>query len=84
MNIFNEANTIQAMLLDAAVINGWMVMDKEFASDQGNQGLPLQAKTLKKALLLLNKEKGLTEAQADEIVHLQFVSLRTGESADGD
>ena len=30
MNIFNEANTIQAMLLDAAVINGWMVMDKEF------------------------------------------------------
>ena len=60
MNIFNEANTIQAMLLDAAVINGWMVMDKEFVSDRGNQGLPLQAKTLKKALLLLNKEKGLT------------------------
>ena len=55
MSRFNEANTIQAMLLDAAVINGWMVMDKEFVSDQGNQGLPLQAKTLKKALLLLNK-----------------------------
>ena len=56
MGEFNESNTIQAMLIDAAVINGWMVMDKEFVSDKGNQGLPLQAKTLKKALLLLNKE----------------------------
>ena len=83
MNIFNEANTIQAMLLDAAVINGWMVMDKEFVSDQGNQGLPLQAKTLKKALLLLNKEKGLTESQADEIVRqIQGVYLGLVNPAD--
>ena len=83
MNIFNEANTIQAMLLDAAVINGWMVMDKEFVSDQGNQGLPLQAKTLKKALLLLNKEKGLTETQADEIVRqIQGVYLGLVNPAD--
>lgn len=83
MNIFNEANTIQAMLLDAAVINGWMVMDKEFVSDQGNQGMPLQAKTLKKALLLLNKEKGLTESQADEIVRqIQGVYLGLVNPAD--
>ena len=30
MNIFNEANTIQAMLMDAACLNGWMMMDPEF------------------------------------------------------
>ena len=46
MNIFNESNTIQAMLLDAACLNGWMMMDPEFMPKEGNLGLPLQAKWL--------------------------------------
>ena len=68
MNIFNESNTIQAMLLDASCLNGWMMMDSEFMPKEGNLGLPLQAKWLKDSLLLLNKNKGLTPDQADEIV----------------
>ena len=68
MNPFNESNTIQAMLLDAACLNGWMMMDPEFMPKEGNLGLPLQAKWLKDSLLLLNKDKGLTSDQADEIV----------------
>ena len=68
MNNFNESNTIQDMLFDAAGLNGWLLMDREFLDDGANQGLPLQADMLKKSLLLLNKEKGLTPAQADEIV----------------
>ena len=68
MNIFNESNTIQSMLLDAACINGWMMIDPEFMPKGGNLGLPLQARWLKDSLLLLNKDKGLTSDQADEIV----------------
>ena len=65
---FNESNTIQAMLMEAAGHNGWMLMDREFVPREGNLGLPVIAAWLKDALLLLNKEKGLTSAQADEIV----------------
>jgi type I restriction enzyme R subunit len=68
MNIFNESNTIQAMLLDASCINGWTMMDPEFMPKDGNLGLPLQARWLRESLLLLNKDKGLTPDQADEIV----------------
>lgn len=68
MSNFNESNTIQAMLLEASAHNGWMVMDREFLPNEGNMGLPVIARHLKESLLLLNKEKGLTPAQADEIV----------------
>ncbi len=68
MSNFNESNTIQDMLFDAAGLNGWTLMDREFLDESANQGLPLQANLLKQSLLLLNKEKGLTPAQADEIV----------------
>ena len=68
MNIFNESNTIQAMLLDASCLNGWTMMDPEFMPKDGNLGLPLQARWLKESLLLLNKDKCLTADQADEIV----------------
>ena len=69
MSNFNESNTIQSMLFDAAGLNGWTMLDKELLpSPVENLGLPLQARWLKDALLLLNKEKGLTPAQADEIV----------------
>ena len=68
MSNFNESNTIQAMLLEASAHNGWMVMDREFLPNEGNMGLPVVARLLKESLLLLNKEKGLTPEQADEIV----------------
>ena len=84
MNIFNEANTIQAMLCEAAVHNGWMVEDRTFMVDvPANQGLPLQAKLLRDSLLVLNKEKGLTEPQAEEIVRqIQGVYLGLVNPAD--
>ena len=66
--MFNEANTIQDMLLEAAGYNGWMLVDKEILSEGFEQCLPLQARLLRKSLLLLNKAKGLTPTQADEIV----------------
>ena len=47
MNIFNESNTIQAMLLDASCLNGWTMMDPEFMPEDGNLGLPLQARWLR-------------------------------------
>ncbi len=68
MGNFNEANTIQAMLYEAAGFNGWTPMDREFVPTDGNLGLPLIARWLKKSLLLLNRAKGLTASQADEIV----------------
>ena len=81
--MFNESNTIQAMLFDAAGHWGWTIMDKEFLNESANQGLPLQANLLKESLFLLNKEKGLTAAQADEIVRqIQGVYLGLVNPAD--
>ena len=68
MSNFNEANTIRDMLFDTAGYNGWMLTDRGFVPEAGNIGLPLVAEWLKGSLLLLNKDKGLTSAQADEIV----------------
>lgn len=55
----------QVMLFEAARFNGWTLMERELLNESENMGLPLQARLLKRRLLLLNKDKGLTEAQAD-------------------
>lgn len=68
MSTFNEANTIQAMLYAAAGEAGWMLAGNEEVPEAGNGGWPVAAEWLKEALLRLNKGKGLTGAQADEIV----------------
>ncbi len=68
MSNFTEANTIRDMLFDAAGFNGWMLMDGGLVPREGNIGLPFVPSWLKESLLLLNKDKGLTDAQADEIV----------------
>ena len=68
MKEFTEANTIQSMLFDAAGEIGWRLMSADEVPSEGNLGLPVVARWLKESLLLLNKEKGLTEAQADEVV----------------
>lgn len=83
MSTFNENNTIQAMLSDAAGLNGWQLMDKDLVPSEGNLGLPVVAKWLKESLLLLNKDRGLTPAQADEIVRqVQGVYLGLAKPAD--
>lgn len=68
MSTFNEANTIQALLFDTAGLAGWTLSSPDAVPTGENLGLPLNAAWLKGTLLLLNREKGLTEAQADEIV----------------
>ncbi len=68
MNPFNEANTIQAMLYEAAALNGWTPMEPSQIPNKNNRGLPLVADWLKEALLLLNKDRGMTSTQADEVV----------------
>ena len=65
MSTFNEANTVQAMLFDAAGKIGWKTMEAGALPKEGNLGLPLVAEWLKEALLKLNKAKGLTEEGAD-------------------
>ena len=76
MSNFTEANTIRDMLFDAAGFNGWMLMDGGLVPREGNIGLPFVPSWLKGSLHLLNKDKGLTDAQADEIVRqLQGVYL---------
>jgi len=83
MSTFNESNTIQAMLWDAAGHMGWQLADAAFLDEKPNQGLPLQARILKESLLVLNKAKGLTSAQADEIVRqIQGVYLGLVNPAD--
>lgn len=70
MSTFNEANTIQDMLAEAAGCNGWVVCNKELVDmvNKDMMGLPLASTWLKESLLMLNKDKGLTEAQADNII----------------
>lgn len=70
MSTFNESNTIQDMLAETAGCNGWIVCNKDMLDlmDGDSMGLPLSAGLLKKALLMLNKDKGLTESQADNII----------------
>ncbi len=68
MSAFNEHNTIQAMLFDAAGRNGWEAVEAESMPKEGNMGFPLVAAWLKESLLRLNGAKGLTAAQADEVV----------------
>lgn len=70
MNIFNEANTIQEMLLQGAALNGWGAANADAAKSAGvgELGLPIATRWLKSSLLLLNKDKGLTESQADAII----------------
>lgn len=70
MSAFTEANTIQGMLAEAAGINGWMVANKDAVDfmNRDGLGLPLVVGWLKSALMMLNKEKGLSEAQADNII----------------
>ena len=70
MSTFNESNTIQDMLAETAGCNGWIVCDKGMLDliEGNSMGLPLGTRLLKKALLMLNKDKGLTESQADNII----------------
>ena len=70
MSTFNESNTIQDMLAETAGCNGWIVCDKGMLDliEGDSMGLPLGTRLLKKALLMLNKDKGLTESQADNII----------------
>ena len=70
MSTFTEANTIQEMLAETAGCNGWTVCNKDLVDvvNKDTMGLPLATKWLKDALLMLNKDKGLTEAQADNII----------------
>ena len=70
MSTFTEANTIQEMLAEAAACNGWIVCNKDLVDvvNKDTMGLPLATTWLKDALLMLNKDKGLTEAQADNII----------------
>jgi type I restriction enzyme, R subunit len=83
MSTFDEANTIQDMLADSVVLNGWTLMSASMVPEEGNMGLPVVAAWLKESLLLLNKEKGLTGAQADEIVRqIQGVYLGLVNAAD--
>ena len=83
MSTFNEANTIQALLFDTAGLAGWTLSSPDAVPTGENLGLPLNAAWLKGTLLLLNKEKGLTEAQADEIVRrIQGLYLSLSNPAD--
>ena len=70
MSAFTEANTIQDMLAETAGCNGWTVCNKDLVDvvNKDTMGLPLATKWLKDALLMLNKDKGLTESQADNII----------------
>ena len=83
MSTFNEANTIQALLFDTAGLAGWTLSSPDAVPTGENLGLPLNAAWLKGTLLLLNREKGLTEAQADEIVRrIQGLYLSLSNPAD--
>lgn len=83
MSTFNEANTIQALLFDTAGLAGWTLSSPDAVPTGENLGLPLNAAWLKGTLLLLNREKGLTEAQAYEIVRrIQGLYLSLSNPAD--
>ena len=68
MRTFKEANTSQALLFDTAGLARWAPSPAEEVPTGGNLGFPLNADWLKGTLLLFTREKGLAEAQMDEIV----------------